>query len=199
LLRILRGVLPLAVLIAAGLLLTACGTTTTAVNSPSSSPPAAQPAQAAALSAALRSVTTSTLAWSYEPRGDVPAPRGTQGTLVFASVRPAKGSTAAVAFDARQLYIGPPADAAARRDGLPPASDTSGAYSPDHYRHRQVLPLAPGCAIVLLDPTAPGGMRAVGGASLEQALRSAGSGGLYCWLVVGKGEILTVVQQLVAG
>ena len=197
-LRVLRIVLPLMALTAFGLLLAGCGTASTA--SPSvSSPTAAPQAQTAALAAALRSVTTSAFAWSYEPRGDVPAPRGTAGTLVFAAVHPASGSTASVAFDARQLYIGPPADVATRRDGLPPASDTSGAYSPDRYRHREVLPLAPDCAIVLLDPTAPGGMRAVDGARFAQALRAAGSGGLYCWLVVGKGEVLTIVQQLVAG
>ena len=196
--RVLRIALPLTVLTAFGLLLAACGTTAQ-VGSPPASSPTAMPAQSAPLAAALRSMTTSAFAWSFEPSGDVPAPRGTAGTLVFAAVHPASGSTASVAFDARQLYIGPPADVATRRDGLPPASDTSGAYSPDRYRHREVLPLAQDCAIVLLDSSAPGGMRAVDGAHFAQALRAAGSGGLYCWLVVGKGEVLTIVQQLVAG
>lgn len=97
---------------------------------------------------AIATVLVAQQAWTYEPRGDVPAGHaGLGGTLVFAIVHrvEADSATPTITFDAAQLYVGGPAEQAAREDGR---SIQGGYYTRNAYKHRQTVKIAPGCPVV---------------------------------------------------
>lgn len=98
---------------------------------------------------AIAAVLNAQQAWTYEPRGDVPAGAlDVGGTLVFAIVHrvEADSATPTITFDAAQLYVGGDlAEPAAREDGR---SIQGGSYVRNAYKHRQTVKIAPGCPVV---------------------------------------------------
>ena len=97
---------------------------------------------------AIATVLNAQQAWTYEPRGDVPAGSlDVRGTLVFAIVHRVEtdSATPTITFDAAQLYFGGPAEQAAREDGR---SIQGGSYVRNAYKHRQTVKIAPGCPVV---------------------------------------------------
>ena len=112
-------------------------------------------------------------------------------TTVFALVSASKAHPGQVDFDAYQQYVGPSALRQAKRDGL--ASLNGVVYRRNQHAHVQTLPLANGCRIIMLRPASPGGMSSVTSAAYLSQLRSRKQ--LFCWLLIGKGEVNAVVEQ----
>jgi hypothetical protein len=149
----LAGLLMMGALLAVGCSSSKISPSASPVASPRATPSAAASlataeAQAQGLSQVIYDLTTSAVAWTYEPKGDVNAERDGSGAMLLlcVEIRGLRDRDTKLAFDAVQLYVGyKRACAEARRDGQPPPVDVS--YERNAYKHVQVLPIAKKCVV----------------------------------------------------
>lgn len=190
---------------AAGLLLlasVACSTTADAQDE-ASPRAAAQTAserawatQADDLGSLLFSLTTASLSFTFEPKGDITkAAVRRQGAPILVSVRlcTVDSRSRRVTFNAVQTFIGASARKQARADGQPVQGNI---YHRDRFHHRQTMSLADHCPIVTRagvgrEPT-NSGTQAV---TVKELQASGGAVPGWYWLLVGSDSVVGMLQQ----
>ncbi len=159
--------------------------------------------EAGQLASAMWQLTTTGIAWRYEPKGRTAGAAGT-GSILCAHIARISKDGSQLSFDAEQLFVGEVAIREARRDG----QDIPGLlYARNQYRHVQKAPVAQDCVFVrqtagLVEPYPGANPEAVGMVALtpQQFAKSYRIQGFpptlpVFWLVIENGEVLVAVEE----
>lgn len=129
--------------------------------------------------------------WAYEPEGPVPTGDGTLVLLVHASEVAPGGEW--MRFDAVQGYRGHEAEVQSQKDGK--AEGGGFVYYRNGYVHSQRLPLASGCAVAYVRPTADTTVWLATPLEPRELQERVATGGRYFWMMSNGREITGLLQR----